>query len=45
MTSPIRIDPATGRKVFATRAAVATDKIAGKGYSIISDAALKTLSD
>ena len=43
MSSPIRIDPTTGRKVFATRAAKATDRIAGKGYSIISDEALKTL--
>ena len=39
----IRIDPATGLKVFATRAAKATDKIAGKGYSLVSDEALKTL--
>ncbi len=39
----IRIDPETGRKVFATRAAKATDKIAGKGYSILTDESLTTL--
>ena len=39
----IRIDPATGLKIFNTRAAKATDKIAGKGYSTVSDEALKTL--
>ena len=27
----IRTDPATGRKLFATRAAKATERIAGKG--------------
>jgi cation diffusion facilitator CzcD-associated flavoprotein CzcO len=43
MSQSIRIDPATGRKIFNTRAAKATDKIAGKGYSIINDEALKTL--
>ncbi|MCC5887103.1 MAG: NAD(P)/FAD-dependent oxidoreductase [Gammaproteobacteria bacterium] len=41
----IRIDPATGLKVFDTRAAKATERIAGKGYSIIEDAALKTLPE
>ncbi len=39
----IRIDPETGLKVFATRAAKASHKIAGKGYSEIEDKALKTL--
>ena len=43
MTQAIRIDEATGRKIFNTRAAKATDKIAGKGYSIIDDEALTTL--
>ncbi len=33
----ISIDPATGLKVFATRAAKANDRIAGKGYSIVDD--------
>ncbi len=43
MTLPIQTDEATGLKVFNTRAALATDKIAGKGYSTIEDEALKTL--
>ncbi len=43
MTPAIRIDPATGRKIFATRAAKATERIAGKGYSPVSDPALLTL--
>jgi cyclohexanone monooxygenase len=33
----IRIDPSTGLKVFDTRAAKATEKIAGKGYSVVED--------
>jgi len=43
MTQPIRADAATGLKVFNTRAAKATDRIAGKGYSPIRDAALTSL--
>ena len=43
MTPPIRTDETTGLKIFNTRAAKATEKIAGKGYSPISDAALTTL--
>jgi len=43
MTAAIRIDPQTGRKFFNTRAAKATEKIAGKGYSEIEDDALTTL--
>jgi cyclohexanone monooxygenase len=39
----VRIDPATGLKVFNTRAAKATDKIAGEGYSVVTDEALLTL--
>ena len=31
----IQVDPVTGLKIFDTRAAKATDKIAGKGYSIV----------
>jgi hypothetical protein len=42
-TLAIRTDEATGLKVFNTRAAKATDKIAAKGYSAIEDEALKTL--
>ena len=43
MTPPIRIDEATGLKLFNTRAAKATEKIAGKGYSPVSDESLKVL--
>jgi cation diffusion facilitator CzcD-associated flavoprotein CzcO len=43
MTPAVRIDPATGLKAFSTRAAKATDRIAGKGYSAISDESLKVL--
>ena len=39
----IKIDPVSGLKVFNTRAAKASDRITGKGYSTITDAALKTL--
>ena len=39
----IRVDPGSGLKIFNTRAAKANDKIAGKGYSIITDEALITL--
>ncbi len=40
-----RIDPNSGLKVFDTRAAKATDRIAGKGYSIVADESLKTLPE
>ncbi len=43
MTPPIRIDKATGLKAFNTRAAKATEKIAGKGYSPVADETLTTL--
>lgn len=43
MTPSIRTDETTGLKIFNTRAAKATEKIAGKGYSPISDEALTTL--
>ncbi|MBL6953228.1 MAG: NAD(P)/FAD-dependent oxidoreductase [Alphaproteobacteria bacterium] len=43
MTLSIRTDPATGLKVFNTRASKANDKITGKGYSVIDDESLKTL--
>ena len=43
MIAAIRIDPSTGQKIFNTRAAKATEKITGKGYSLVSDVALKTL--
>ena len=40
---PIQADPVTGLKRFNTRAAKATEKIAGKGYSAIADEALTSL--
>src|SRR3954454_20045515 len=39
----IRVDPGTGLKGFNTRAAKATEKISGKGYSIIEEEGLKIL--
>ncbi len=45
MTAAISVDPATGQKTFNTRAGKATEKIAGKGYSIIEDESLKTLPE
>jgi cation diffusion facilitator CzcD-associated flavoprotein CzcO len=39
----IRIDPGTGRKVFDTRAASASDRIRGHGYEVVDDDALKAL--
>ncbi|WP_419842760.1 flavin-containing monooxygenase [Candidatus Poriferisodalis sp.] len=39
----ISVDPATGRKVFNTRAAKASAKITGKGYSVNADGHLKEL--
>ncbi|MBX3706738.1 MAG: NAD(P)/FAD-dependent oxidoreductase [Pseudomonadales bacterium] len=41
----IRLDPATGLKLFDTRAAKATDRIAAKGYSIVADESLRTLPE
>lgn len=41
----VSIDPVTGIKRFNTRAAKATQKIAGKGYSVVDDSALKTLPE
>ena len=45
MMPAIRIDDATGHKLFNTRAAKASAKIDGKGYSPVTDVALKTLPD
>ena len=42
---PIRIDPQTGLKIFATRAATASNKIAGKGYSVLDDPDLTSLPE
>ena len=41
----IQIDPKTGLKIFNTRAAKATEKIKGKGYSLVEDEALTTLPE
>jgi cyclohexanone monooxygenase len=41
----ISTDPETGLKAFATRAARASERITGKGYSIVTDPALKTLPE
>src|SRR3954468_23951077 len=41
----INVDPATGRKTFDTRAAKATDKIRGKGYSVITDEELTAMPE
>jgi len=40
---PIQFDPETGLKIFNTRAAKASEDIAGKGYATVDDAALTTL--
>jgi cyclohexanone monooxygenase len=42
-TMPIRIDEATGLKLFNTRAAKATARIAGKGYSPVEDKSLTAM--
>ncbi len=44
-TASVSIDPATGLKKFNTRASLATDRIQGKGYSVIVDEALTTLPE
>jgi cyclohexanone monooxygenase len=43
MTEAIRIDPQTGCKIFNTRAAKASEKIDGKGYSVVTDQKLREL--
>ena len=43
MNPAIRIDPENGLKVFNTRAAKASEKIAGKGYSVVTDQKLTEL--
>ncbi len=45
MTQAIQLDPKSGLKTFNTRAAKATDRIAGKGYSVVTDEALKALPE
>ncbi len=43
MAGAVRTDPATGRVAFRTRAAKASERIAGKGYSPVADPALLAL--
>src|SRR5579863_8160039 len=45
MNAAVRIDPETGLKVFNTRAAKASEKIAGKGYSVVADRKLTELPE
>jgi hypothetical protein len=45
MNPAVRIDPETGLKVFSTRAAKASEKIVGKGYSVLTDQKLKELPE
>ena len=45
MALAVRTDPATGLKIFNTRAAKASENIAGKGYSTVDDEALTTLPE
>ena len=40
---PIVVDPASGRKLFNTRAAKSADRIEGRGYAIVEDETLKAL--
>jgi cyclohexanone monooxygenase len=39
----VTVDPATGLKTFDTRAAKASERIVGKGYSVVEDRALTEL--
>ena len=41
----ISIDPETGLKRFSTRAAKASEKISGKGYSLVNEESLKILPE
>src|ERR1700678_3901847 len=45
MNAAVRIAPETGLKVFNTRAAKASEKITGKGYSVLTDQTLKELPE
>ena len=45
MIAAVRIDPETGLKIFNTRAAKASEKITGKGYSVLADQKLKELPE
>ena len=41
----ITIEPGSGRKIFDTRAAKASDKIKGQGYGVVTDTSLTTLPE
>lgn len=41
----VRVDPVSGRKVFDTRAAKASDRIAGQGYGVVTDERLTAFPD
>jgi cyclohexanone monooxygenase len=41
----ISIEPGTGRKIFNTRAAAASERIKGKGYEVVNDTTLTTLPE
>ena len=41
----ISIEPGTGRKIFNTRAAAASERIKGKGYEVVTDTTLTTLPE
>ena len=41
----ITTEPGTGRKIFNTRAAKASDKIQGQGYGVVTDTTLTTLPE
>ena len=45
MSDAITVDPVTGRKTFATRAAPASDRIAGHGYAVVADERLTVFPD
>ena len=45
MANAIEIEPNTGLKKFNTRAAKSSDKIQGKGYSVVEDESLKSLPE
>ncbi len=45
MRTAIRVDPVSGRKSFDTRAAQATDRIRGQGYSVLAQDAWKVLPE
>ena len=45
MTPAIQIDPINGFKKFNTRAAKATEKISGKGYSVVNNSELTSLPE